>query len=66
MPTLGVVEPLNLVKDVPPGFVPRFVPGAEHSFDRQRREETLGWETPADAVHEYLKSVQQFNVAMTG
>ena len=66
MLTLGVVEPLNVVRDIPPGFVPRLVPGAEHSFDLQRREETLGWKTPAEAVNEYLKSVQQFNVAMTG
>ena len=41
MPTPGVVEPLNVVKDIRPGFVPRLVSGAEHSFDLQRREETL-------------------------
>ena len=41
MPTPGVVEPLNVVKDIRPGFVPRLVPGAQHSFDLQRREETL-------------------------
>ena len=41
MPVPSVVEPSNLVKDICPGFVPRLVLGAEHSFDLQRREETL-------------------------
>ena len=41
MPTLGVVEPLNIVKDICTGFIPRLVPGAKHSFNLQRREETL-------------------------
>ena len=41
MPTPGVVEPLNVVKDIRPGFVPILVPGAKHSFDLQRREEAL-------------------------
>lgn len=41
MPTPGVVEPLNIVKNVRPDFVPGLVPGAEHPFDLQRREETL-------------------------
>ena len=39
MPTPGVVEPLNVVKDIRPGFVPRLLPGAKQSFDLQRREE---------------------------
>ena len=43
MPTLGVVEPLNVVKDIRPGFVPRLVPRAEKSFDVKRREETLNF-----------------------
>lgn len=30
-----------------------------------RPRKALGWKTPAEAVNEYLKSVQQFNVATT-
>ena len=41
MPTPGVVEPLNVVKDICTGFVPRLLPSAKHSFDLQCREETL-------------------------
>ena len=41
MPTPGVVEPFNVVKDIGPGFVPSPVLGAKHSFDLQCREETL-------------------------
>ena len=41
MPTLGVVEPLNVVKDVCTGVVSGFVPGAEHSFNLQHGEEAL-------------------------
>ena len=41
MPTPGVVEPLNIVKEVCTGFVSGFVPGAEHSFNLQRGEEAL-------------------------
>jgi IS30 family transposase len=31
-----------------------------------RPRKTLGWKTPAEALDEYLKSVQQFSVATTG
>ena len=41
MPTPGVVEPLNLVKDIGPGFIPRLVFGAKHSFDLQRGQKAL-------------------------
>ena len=41
MPTPGVVEPLNVVKDICTSFVSGFVPGAKHSFNLQRREEAL-------------------------
>ena len=41
MPTPGVVEPLNVVKDICASFVSGFVLGAKHSFDLQRREEAL-------------------------
>ena len=60
MPTPGVVEPLNVIKDIRPGFVPRLVPGSEHSFDLQRREETSyrrivpALSTPAHAAGDAL------------
>ena len=41
MPTPGVVEPLDVVKDIGPSFVSGFVLGAKHSFNLQRREEAL-------------------------
>ena len=31
-----------------------------------RPRKTLGWKTPAEALNEYLKSVQQSSVATTG
>ncbi|MBO1857750.1 IS30 family transposase, partial [Burkholderia cenocepacia] len=31
-----------------------------------RPRKTLGWKTPAEALDEYLKSVQQSSVATTG
>lgn len=31
-----------------------------------RLRKTLGWKTPAEALNEYLKSVQQSSVATTG
>ena len=41
MPTPGVIEPLNVVKDICTGVISGFVPGAKHSFNLQRREEAL-------------------------
>ena len=36
-----------------------------HTLNTRPRK-ALGWKTPAEAVNEYLKSVEQFNVATTG
>lgn len=41
MPTPGVVEPLDVVKDICTRFIPRLVLGAKHSFNLQRLEEAL-------------------------
>ena len=41
MSTPGVVEPLDLVKDICTSFVSGFVPEAKHSFDLQLQEEAL-------------------------
>lgn len=41
MLVLGVVEPLNLVKDICTNFVSGFVSEAKHSFDLQPQEEAL-------------------------
>ena len=41
MTTPGVVEPLDVIKDICPGSVPGLVPGAKHSFNLQSREEAL-------------------------
>lgn len=40
---------------------PSSSPRAEHETPK-----TLGWKTPAEALNEYLKSVQQSSVATTG
>ena len=41
MPTPGVLEPLDVAKDICTSFISGFVPGAKYSFNLQRREEAL-------------------------